>query len=308
MSDDREHCVTTADVVREIARAGIECHCHADESAVLAEPVSTDRFDGSQLTLYTGTEPTVIAEYTDNSRGLILAPLELKGKLGAGPYAFVDDVQLAFVLAAHLFVPKFSGELIHPSAVIDPRASIGKDVIVGANSVIGSAQVGDNTRIGALVSIGDHVKIGNSVTILNGAHLGDPGMGSVTDKRGNQILFPHFEEVIVEDGAVLGTSTVVHRGSLKPTIIGRNSILCTACFVAHNCRVGAHVFMSPHTIMGGSTIVGDKCVLGMGCCLRDRIELAEEITVGMNSTVTKSFSSKGCTLMGSPAVVVGGHP
>ncbi|MEW5725019.1 MAG: DapH/DapD/GlmU-related protein [Thermodesulfobacteriota bacterium] len=296
--------VRAAEVLRTLAAAGLDCRLSAREDTLLPGPVNWASFDGAGLAFYDYDDPAPLRRWDDPARGLVLCRRELENDLPGGPFLFTDNVRYAFVLAAGLFIePPLPG--VHPSAVIDPEAEIGRGVAIGPLSVIGAARIGDGCRLGAHVTVADQVTLGREVTVMNGANLGEPGLGSVMDNEGRQVLFPHFAGLEVGDHVVVGPGAVLNRGVLRPTVIGEGTHISASCTVAHNVVLGRQVYLCPGVHLGGSVRVGDRCFLGLGACVRDGLELAERVTVGMNAAVVKSCLEPGTTLVGAPARALG---
>ena len=296
--------IRVRDVAGVLTENSIEFALSADESNILSGPVDWAQFDGRGLAFYAGDDIRPLQVWDHPEQGLIVCRETLRNRLDRGPFLFVAKPRLAFTVACGLFETEARRE-IHPSAVIAGEARIGKNVSIGPLSVIGEVQIGDGTVIGALVSITERVEIGRNVRIMDGVHIGNPGLGSIEDVSGDLVTFPHFERVIIEDGVVIGTGTVVNRGALTPTVIGKGSHISMNCVVGHNSRIGQNVFMAPGVLVAGSVEVGERCFLGQGCCLKEGVRLAPETTVGTNATVLRSCTEPGTTLVGVAATQVG---
>lgn len=297
--------VRISEITQALETHGIEFILLANESTLLSGPVDWQAFNGEGLAFYVGNDTQQLSRWNDSIKCLIICSISQQYNLNAhGPFLLVENPRLAFVVAAELFVERSLPQL-HPSAVIDPCATIGEDVFIGPLSFVGAAEIGNGTKIGSMVSITSHVCIGKSVVIMNGVHIGEPGPGSVVDLEGNLKLFPHFEKARIEDNVVIGSGTVINRGVLRTTVIGENTHISANCTIGHNCQIGKNVFIAFGVLIGGSACVGDHCFLGMGACLRDGVNLAEDITIGMNSTISSSYSEPGITLVTPPPINIG---
>ncbi|EJR68944.1 MULTISPECIES: serine O-acetyltransferase [Bacillus cereus group] len=74
------------------------------------------------------------------------------------------------------------------------------------------------------------------------------------------------------------------------------------CRVGKNCRIYQNTGLGANT--GGPTDVpklGDNCYIGPGAKLFGDITIADNISIGANSVVTKSFTQQGITVAGVPA-------
>ena len=74
--------------------------------------------------------------------------------------------------------------------------------------------------------------------------------------------------------------------------------------VGSNCRIHASVNIGTS---GGGKIapkIGDNVYIGPGAILFGDIQIANNVTIGANATVNKSFDVENCVLAGTPAKIV----
>ena len=287
-----------------LEEAGHDVELRAAPDTVLHGVTDWSAFAGQGLAFYAYPDPAPLKKWTGSGQGLIICSSRLADTLEAGPFLLADDPRLAFVHAARLFLPKLKPG-IHPSAVVHPKAELGQGVSIGPLCVIGAAEIADGVSIGPLCSVGDPVRLGKEAVVLNGAHLGDDGLGSLVEPGGGQVLFPHFGRLIVGERVVVGTASVLCRGALSDTVIGAHTHISASCTIGHNSRVGEVVFMAPGVHLGGGARIGERSFLSMGSAVRDGVELAARTTLGMNATVRKSQLEPGCSLVGPEAKNVG---
>ena len=81
--------------------------------------------------------------------------------------------------------------------------------------------------------------------------------------------------------------------------------------IGRNCRIhqGVHIggaaqFVDPAELYKYSPRIGDNAYLGPGAKLYGPIRLGDNVTVGANAVVTKSFEEAGLTLAGVPAAII----
>jgi serine O-acetyltransferase len=97
--------------------------------------------------------------------------------------------------------------------------------------------------------------------------------------------------------------------SIPPNVFGPG--LCIVHWgtivVNDRARVGARCRIHPGTVIGGKDegvpVLGDDCYLGPGCKLIGPLVLGNDVKIGANAVVTKSFPD-GVTLVGVPAQVM----
>lgn len=74
--------------------------------------------------------------------------------------------------------------------------------------------------------------------------------------------------------------------------------------VGRNCRlhVGVNIGATGGTNL--APVIGDNCYIGPGAILFGNISIADNVSIGANATVNKSFSEANVVLAGTPAVIV----
>ncbi|WP_440949384.1 serine acetyltransferase [Methanosphaerula subterraneus] len=92
------------------------------------------------------------------------------------------------------------------------------------------------------------------------------------------------------------------------SIANRGTIVVNSCArVGANCRL--HICVNIGSRAGTNTeapIIGDNVYIGPGVVMFGRITIADNIAIGANSVVTKSFSEPDITIVGAPARKIGG--
>lgn len=82
-----------------------------------------------------------------------------------------------------------------------------------------------------------------------------------------------------------------------------NIIVNPACKIGDNCRIHVGVNIGAS---GGSLkapILGDNVYIGPGAIIFGDIQIADNVSIGANATVTKSFNEKNVVIAGTPASV-----
>lgn len=184
---------------------------------------------------------------------------------------------------------------------ISPYAVIGKNVKIFPGAYIGGqVTVGDNVYIGAGVKILGEVKIGDNVVIRENTVIGADGLSTDRDVNGRAATMPQFGGVILEDDVQIGAMTVIARGAIDNTVIGKGSKVDNCCFISHNVQVGKDTFIVGETIMFGSSSVGDRAYISGNSTIRNGIRIGNEALVGMGSNVIKDIQD-GAVVKGNPA-------
>lgn len=186
-------------------------------------------------------------------------------------------------------------------AFISDRAKIGKDVTIMPMAYIGGQVcIGDNVYIGTGTKIVGRVVIGNNVVIRENTVIGADGLSTDRCADGTAATMPQFGGVIIGDDVKIGASTVIARGAIDNTVIGRGSKIDNCSFISHNVKIGEDTFIVGETIMFGGSSAGNQAFISGNSTVRNKVSIGDRATVGMGSVVTKNVDA-GSTVFGSPA-------
>ncbi len=204
----------------------------------------------------------------------------------------------------HLFREEEVIREIHPSTVIHPSVKYGKNIYIGPNTVIDkNVTIGNDCFIGPNCHIQKGTIIGNRVIIRSNVTIGNQGFGFVKDEAGNNINFPHFGNVIIEDDVQIGSSTCIDRGALSDTFIKEGVKIDNHVNIGHNVQIGRNSLIIAFTWIGGSTIIGDNCWVSPSVLLKNGITVGDNSTLYMGCVVTKDVPSN-VTVSGYPARII----
>jgi sugar O-acyltransferase (sialic acid O-acetyltransferase NeuD family) len=94
-------------------------------------------------------------------------------------------------------------------------------------------------------------------------------------------------------------------------VIGKGSIICAGSIITTNVILGEHTQLNLHTTVGHDTVIDDfftsapgakisgnckigKCVyLGTNASIREKLNICDNVTIGMNSAVVKDIIHEG---------------
>ena len=232
----------------------------------------------------------------------------------------VDDPYCAYAKTAQLFEdasPLFEGP-VHPTACVHPTALIGKEVSIGPFSVIGrECAIGEATVIGAHCVIENRTRIGRQcridsgaivrrdcsigdrVIIQSSAVIGSEGFGNA--KEGDSwVRIPSFGTVVIEDGAEIGAGTMVDRGALGPTLIGKGVKIDNLCHIAHNVTIDENTAVAAQTGFAGSMKIGKRVMIGGQVGFAGHFEVGDDAFIGAQAGVSKAVE-RGAKITGYPA-------
>ncbi|CDZ76777.1 UDP-3-O-acylglucosamine N-acyltransferase [Legionella massiliensis] len=200
---------------------------------------------------------------------------------------------------------------IHQTASISSSALIGSQVGIGANTVIAEeVSLGDGVQIaancvieagvsigqGTLVHSGVYVhsgsKLGERVVIESGAILGASPFNSIK-MQGRWHSGPAVGGVIISDEVHLGANTVIARGALGDTYLGKGVHIDNLVQVAHDVTIGANTAIAGCAAIGAYARIGSHCIIGGASCIAAEVHLVDDVVITGMSTVSKSLSKSG---------------
>ena len=203
--------------------------------------------------------------------------------------------------------PGSNGPNIAASATIAPGVTIGEQSFIGSETVIGAGtMIGRHCQIGAKVTIGQHCTledgtvVGDGTFIQHSVVIGSIGLGYHFTTAGERLLFPHLGIVILGEQVVIGSGSVIVRGQLDDTQLGRAVRLGNLVNIGHNVKLGDDCALSSGVVVAGGTSIGPRCNIGIGAMVNAKIQLGSDCQVGMASVVTKSLNDGG-SVFGNPA-------
>ncbi len=191
------------------------------------------------------------------------------------------------------------------------KVEFGKNVLIGNNVSIGSnCLIGHNTIIEQNVLIGNNVSIGSNVVIrntiikdnvaiLDNCILGKHGFGFFPIKDRN-LRYPHIGVVIIEDNCEIGCGSIVDRGSMSNTVIGKNTFLDNQIHIAHNVKIGENSIIAGQVGIAGSSIIGNNVRIGGQAGISGHLKIGNNVEIAGGSGVINDIPDNS-KVMGYPA-------
>ena len=229
----------------------------------------------------------------------------------------VDNVLISTAIVTKMFYPDaitddFDSKILNiEKTLFHQTVSHGLNILIGKNVKIGSnCLIGHNTIIESNVVIGDNCSIGsnviirntlikNNVSILDGCVIGKKGFGFFPNKDGN-IRYPHVGIVIIKDNCEIGCSSIIDRGSLSNTIIGKNTFLDNQVHIAHNNKIGENCIIAGQVGLAGSSTLGNNVMIGGQAGISGHLKVGNNVQIGGGSGVIKNIPNNS-KVMGFPA-------
>ena len=215
-------------------------------------------------------------------------------------YIITDCGKKAFFSLIEAF---FSNEIELPDigsgTYISDCVKIGKNVKIGHNCVLdGDIELGDNTIIYNNVSIINKVIIGKGCIVQSGALIGQDDF-SYTENEGHRKKMIKHYGVQIEDDVLIGPGTIINRGTIDNTVIGRGCKIDARCIISHNVILGEDSALIAGTILYGSVKTGANAYMATAL-VRNQLHIGDNAVIGMGSVVVKDVDAN-VTVAGVPA-------
>lgn len=186
-------------------------------------------------------------------------------------------------------------------AYIAEGAKIGKNVTIMPMAYIGGeVEIGDNSYIGVGARLVGAVHIGANVCIRENAVIGADGLSTDRDEDGRAATMPQFGGVWIEDDVQIGAMTVIARGAIDDTYIGRGVKVDNSTFISHNVSIGEDTFIVGESIFFGGSSTGKQAFISGNATIRNKVHVGNKAMVGFGAVVTKHVED-GATVLGNPA-------
>jgi UDP-3-O-[3-hydroxymyristoyl] glucosamine N-acyltransferase len=202
---------------------------------------------------------------------------------------------------------------IHPTAkignnvTIHPFVAIAENAVVGDNTVLypqvtlmAGAKVGNNSILYPGVSLYDACIIGDRCIIHAGTVIGSDGT-AFAQANGIHHKMPQVGIAIIEDDVEIATNSVVERGALNPTRVGRGTKIGSCSVIGHNCQIGPGNMIITHVAIAGSATTGKYVVIAGQVGVNGHTDIPDFVKVGAQSGVL-SNPEPNTEILGTPAM------
>lgn len=256
--------------------------------------------------------PKYKTEVQNSHAGAIIVSEKAATEFAERNLIITADPYLYFAKVARLFSPIIKARAgIHPTAIIEPSAKIPASCEIGAHVYIGENTIlGEGCRIlsGSIIeqncTLGDEVIIHPNVVIYHGCTLGNRveiHSGSVIGADGFGLAFtgdswfkiPQTGAVTLGDDVEIGANSMIDRGAMTDTTVGRGTKIDNQVQIGHNCHIGEHTVIAACTGISGSTKIGNYCIIGGAAMFVGHIEIADRTTIGGGTAITHSIKESG---------------
>ncbi len=192
---------------------------------------------------------------------------------------------------------------ISPFVVIEKGVKLGKDSIVYPHVFIGhGCVIGEGVILYPGVRLYPNTVVGDRCIIHANAVIGSDGFGYKPDEQGHYVKINHVGVVILEDDVEIGANTVIDRGTISVTRIGKGSKIDNLVQIAHNVTIGEHSVIAAQAGIAGSTSVGKWSRIGGQVGIAGHLQLPDKLEIQAQSGVHSGKHAEGARLFGYPAI------
>ncbi len=147
-----------------------------------------------------------------------------------------------------------------------------------------------------------NTQIGDRCIIHSNAVIGCDGFGYRPNEEGHYIKINHVGIVMIEDDVEIGANTVIDRGTLAVTRIGKGTKIDNLVQIAHNVIIGEDTAIAAQAGIAGSSAIGDHVRIGGQVGIAGHIQIADRIEIQAQSGVHTGKYPEGTRLFGYPAI------
>jgi sugar O-acyltransferase (sialic acid O-acetyltransferase NeuD family) len=104
------------------------------------------------------------------------------------------------------------------------------------------------------------------------------------------------DDVVIGKGAFIGPFCTINTNAK----IGDHAIINRFNSVGHDVEIKNYLSMMPGSILSGNNIIGESFYIGTNSCTKEKINICDNVTIGLNSGVVKDIRESG-VYVGTPA-------
>lgn len=99
-------------------------------------------------------------------------------------------------------------------------------------------------------------------------------------KPGDQMWEP-----VIADSATIRAFCTIDSGMVRPTRVGKGTLIMSSCHVGHDVIIGDQVEIAPMTSIGGHVRIGNGVKIGQGATFKPFVTVGEGARIGMGAVV-----------------------
>ena len=170
---------------------------------------------------------------------------------------------------------------IHVSAIIEDGAKIADDVEIGPFCIIGpKVTIGSGSKLYSNIKIIGNTTIGKNNQFHHCTAIGDFAQDTTNP--------PDDRPVIIGDNNVFREYNTVHRPAKEDsTTIGSDNYFMIGAHIAHDCKVGNHIYIANYTSLGGHVHLNDYAYLSANIGIHQFCHIGQYAMIGACSKVAQ---------------------
>jgi sugar O-acyltransferase (sialic acid O-acetyltransferase NeuD family) len=107
---------------------------------------------------------------------------------------------------------------------------------------------------------------------------------------------------IHDDNIQIGEGSIICAGTIITTNvkIGKHAHINLITTIGHDCTIGDYFTTAPGVQISGNETIGNRVYFGTRSCIKQKLTICDDVTIGMNSGVVKNITEPGI-YVGTPA-------
>ena len=97
------------------------------------------------------------------------------------------------------------------------------------------------------------------------------------------------KSIIIREGSFIGPYSVL----TTKIDIGSHALLLRSNSIGHDCQIGNFLSMMPNSVISGNNIIGDNFYIGSNSSTKEKINICNNIKIGLNSGVINNLNEGG---------------
>ena len=97
------------------------------------------------------------------------------------------------------------------------------------------------------------------------------------------------DDIIIGEGSFIGANSII-TCNIK---IGNHCLLNRGVQIGHDSTIGDYFSAMPGSIVSGNVNLGNKVYLGTNSSIREKINICDDVTIGLNTGVIKDINKSG---------------
>jgi sugar O-acyltransferase (sialic acid O-acetyltransferase NeuD family) len=106
----------------------------------------------------------------------------------------------------------------------------------------------------------------------------------------------HGNDVFIGEGSIICAGTIITT-NVK---IGKHAHINLITTIGHDCVIGDYFTTAPGVQISGNETIGDRVYFGTRSCIKQKLTVCDDVTIGMNAGVVKNIEKPGIYI-GTPA-------